>query len=137
VSNHILHLLLNYRRVNMKKNDIFLLSGIILLIGIAFFLMQFFKSEGSRVLITIDGIEDKVFDLSEDAIYKIQHEDGHWNTLEIKDGNVSMIDASCPDKLCVKHRSIHYNNETITCLPNKVVLKIIGGEESELDAIAN
>lgn len=99
--------------------------------------MQFFKSEGSRVLITIDGIEDKVFDLSEDAIYKIQHEDGHWNTLEIKDGNVSMIDASCPDKLCVKHRSIHYNNETITCLPNKVVLKIIGGEESELDAIAN
>ncbi|MDI9509482.1 MAG: NusG domain II-containing protein [Clostridiales bacterium] len=121
----------------MKKNDIFLLSGIILLIGIAFFLMQFFKSEGSRVLITIDGIEDKVFDLSEDAIYKIQHEDGHWNTLEIKDGNVSMIDASCPDKLCVKHRSIHYNNETITCLPNKVVLKIIGGEESELDAIAN
>ena len=37
MSNHILHLLLNYRRVNMKKNDIFLLSGIILLIGIAFF----------------------------------------------------------------------------------------------------
>lgn len=121
----------------MKKNDIYLISGIILLVVIAFIAMQLFKSEGSSVLITIDGIEHETFYLNEDTTYRIQHEDGSWNTLEIKEGNVSMIDASCPDKLCVKHKSIHYDNESITCLPNRVVLRIIGGEESELDAIAD
>lgn len=121
----------------MKKNDFYLIGGIVLLIAIGFFLIQFFQSEGSKLLITIDGIEHKKFPLNEDTTYKIWHEDGGWNTLEIKDGNVRMVDASCPDKLCVKHNGIHYHNESITCLPNRVVLRISGGVESDLDAIAN
>ena len=55
----------------------------------------------------------------------------------IKDGTVKMSQADCPDKLCVKNRNIHYNHETIVCLPNKVVLEIMDGEASELDMIAN
>ena len=47
-----------------------------------------------------------------------------------------MVEASCPDKLCVKHNKIHYNYESITCLPNRVYVRIVGGEESELDAVA-
>jgi len=88
-------------------------------------------------LVTINGEEDKSFYLNEDTTYKILHENGEWNTLEIKDGYVRMVDASCPDKLCVKHREIHDDNESITCLPNRVVLRVIGGQKSELDGIAN
>ncbi|NLO10612.1 MAG: NusG domain II-containing protein [Clostridiales bacterium] len=119
----------------MKKNDFYLIGGIILFIAIGFLLMLLFRTEGSKVLITIDGKEHKIFNLNEDTTYEILH-DGNRNVLEIKDGYVSMIEASCPDKLCVKHRRIHYDNESITCLPNRVVLRVIGGEDSELDAIA-
>ncbi len=121
----------------MKKNDFYLLGGIIVIVALAFLLMQLFKSEGSRVLITIDGKEYKTLYLDEDTTYKIQLENGEWNTVEIKDGRAGMLEASCPDKLCVKHRQIHYDNETITCLPNRVVLRVIGSEDSGLDAIAN
>lgn len=121
----------------MKKNDLFLIGGIIILIALSFLLINLLKTEGSKVLITVDGKEYKTFKLSEDTVYTIEHEDGHFNTFEIKDGYVKMLDASCPDKLCVKHKEIHYNNESITCLPNRVDIRIIGGEESDFDAIAN
>lgn len=120
----------------MKKNDFYLIGGIIVLIAFGFLLIQIFKTEGIKVLITIDGKEHKLFNINEDTTYKIEHDDGEWNTLVIKDGYVSMLDASCPDKLCVKHKKIHYDNETITCLPNRVVLRLVGGEESDIDAIA-
>jgi hypothetical protein len=120
----------------MKKNDFYLLGSIIILIAVGFLLMQLFKNEGRRLIVTIDGKEYMSFYLNEDTTYKIEHDDGEWNTFEIRDGYVKMIDASCPDKLCVKQGKAHYTNERITCLPNGVVLEIFGGEESDLDAIA-
>ena len=121
----------------MKKNDLYLIAGILLLILISYLLLQIFKSEGSKVIVTIDGKEYKTFSLNDDTVYTIRQEDGQWNTFEIKDGYVKMLEASCPDKLCVKFNKIHYNDETITCLPNRVVLRIVGGEENDIDAIAN
>ncbi|CUH92563.1 NusG domain II-containing protein [Herbinix luporum] len=121
----------------MKKNDLYLIVGILTLIGISFLIINLYKTSGSKVIITVDGKEHKVFNLKEDTIYKIEHDNGHWNTIEIKDGYVKMLDASCPDKLCVMHKKIQNNNESITCLPNKVVLRIIDGKEKGPDAVAN
>lgn len=121
----------------MRKNDLILIGTVLLLVVIAFVIINVTKSGGSKVLITIDGKEHKTLYLNEDTTYTVRQENGQWNVLTIKDGHVDMTDASCPDKLCVQHKDIHYSNETITCLPNKVVLQIIGGEESELDAVAN
>jgi hypothetical protein len=58
------------------------------------------------------------------------------NVLVIEDGKADMTDADCPDRLCVHQRAISRNNETIVCLPNKVVVQVTGGEESEFDSIA-
>ncbi|HKL79604.1 MAG TPA: NusG domain II-containing protein [Mobilitalea sp.] len=120
----------------MKKND-FILIGACLIIGIiALFLITLTKKEGGEVQIMVDGKEYKTMSLEEDSTYTLELEDGEWNTFEIKNGRVDMIDASCPDERCVLHRDIHYLNETIVCLPNSVVLQIIGGEENEVDAVA-
>lgn len=79
----------------MKKNDFYLIGGIILLVAISFILMLIFRSEGSKVLVTIDGHEHKTFDLNEDITYEIV-QDGEYNILEIKDGYARIVDASCP-----------------------------------------
>ena len=47
-----------------------------------------------------------------------------------------MVEADCPDKLCVHQKAISKNNETIICLPNKVVVQVTSGEESEFDSVA-
>lgn len=130
------HLLLIIVRCDaMKKNDFYLIGGIVLFIAFSFLVMLIFRAEGSKVLITIDGVEHKTLNLNENTRYEIIH-DGNRNVIEISDGYVRMVEASCPDKLCVKHNKIRYNIESITCLPNGVDIRIIGGEESNLDAIA-
>lgn len=58
------------------------------------------------------------------------------NIFKIHDGYVDMIDASCKDKYCIHEESIHYNNQTIVCLPNKIILSIVSSDESEIDTIA-
>lgn len=117
----------------IKRNDLILFLGIVLIAAAAIFIMYRLKSEGSRVVITVDGKEYKNLDLKEDTELTIEGKDGTYNKVIIKDGEVSMTEANCPDKICVKHSKIHYNGETIVCLPHKVVVKIESKEESDVD----
>lgn len=99
--------------------------------------MNVTKKEGSTVIITKDGEVVDTLYLNEDKAYTVKGDNGAYNSFEIKDGYVNMLDASCPDQLCVKQKEIHYNNETIVCLPNKVVLQVKSSEKSDVDMIAN
>lgn len=121
----------------IKKNDLIMIGVIVILAVAVIAFMNFTKKEGSKVVITVGGEVYDTLYLNEDTSYTVKLEDGSYNTFEIKDGDVDMVDASCPDKICVKHRSIHYNNDTIVCLPNKVVLEVTEAEDSGVDAIAN
>ena len=47
-----------------------------------------------------------------------------------------MEDADCPDQICVNHRAISRDEESIICLPNQTIVTIRGGEEPEVDEIA-
>lgn len=66
-----------------------------------------------------------------------QIEINNTNQLEIVDGKVNVIWADCPDQVCVHHKSISRDGESIICLPNKVVISIVDGEDPVHDAIAD
>ena len=55
--------------------------------------------------------------------------------MTIQDGQAFIEEADCPDKLCVKHKPISRNGESIICLPHKLAIRIVGGEEEEVDVI--
>lgn len=117
----------------MKKNDMILVA-IILCLAAAFTGYHFLtgKSDHADVVITVDGEAYGRYDLSADQTIEI---DG-TNTLVISGGKADMKDASCRDKLCVHQKAISRDGESIICLPNKVVVTIEGGEESDLDGVA-
>ncbi|SDB19191.1 hypothetical protein SAMN02910298_00871 [Pseudobutyrivibrio sp. YE44] len=124
----------------MKKND-FILIGTLLVIAFAIMIgMRFWQKyntgDNPMVVITIDGIETQRLPLNEDGTCIITSGENGSNELIIKDGQASISDANCPDKICAKHRPISLSGESIVCLPHKVVVSIEGGEESEVDAIA-
>ena len=64
----------------------------------------------------------EIFDL---AISYYTGADGkHRNRLVICDGKAYMETATCPDGICVAHRPIFRNGESIVCLPNRVVITV-------------
>ncbi len=48
-----------------------------------------------------------------------------YNIILVEQGQISMKEASCPDKLCVHMGKIHNASLPVTCLPNKVVIRIV------------
>jgi hypothetical protein len=121
----------------IKKNDIILFATVILFGIMILLITDMTKSEGSKVRVYVDRKVYMTLDLKQNRKFTVKGKKGAFNTFEIKDGYVKMIGASCPDKICVNHRPIHYNHEQIVCLPNKVCLEIIHGEEKNVDSVAN
>lgn len=123
----------------MKKKDLFLI-GILLAVGIVGFVVlkgiQKSAVSNQQVLkISVDGKVYGEYSLKDKQEIKI----GDTNVCRIEeDGTVSMTEADCPDHLCVKQGKIKQFGESIVCLPNKVVLEIVTGDEKaeQIDSIA-
>lgn len=120
----------------MKRNDIRLLIGILVVAVLAFGCYHLIYSQnGDTVQITVDGTVVKTFPLDTDTSYTIQTEKGE-NILEIKNGSASIREADCPDKLCVHQKKISQQGETLVCLPHKVVVSIQSSKKATLDGVA-
>lgn len=86
----------------------------------------------NRVIVKIEGAIQDTYNLSEEGEYEIN---GGTNVLLIRNGKASMLEADCPDQLCVHQKPIALNRESIICLPNKVVVEIESGTSREFDAV--
>ena len=90
---------------------------------------------GSAVQIVQDGEVLYTFDLAdmEDQTFDVEYE-GRSNTIEIRDHQIHMLKADCPDKTCV-HMGWLDSAAPIVCLPNHLVIQFSDGSE-DLDGAA-
>ena len=121
----------------ITKNDLVLigafLAGFIAICGMLFVS----KKSGMLVVVSVDSVKTASFSLSEDIEYEIKGYDGGTNLLIIKDGEAYLIDSSCPDHLCEHMGKISKVGQSIICLPNRVVVEVIGDEKEEFDTISS
>lgn len=94
---------------------------VLLLISSALLLLSGNREEGGSVRVEVEGRVIARYSLSESGRYVLN---GGTNILVIEDGKAYMEDADCPDKLCVKQGRIYRKGETITCLPNKLMVTV-------------
>ncbi|MCC8081587.1 MAG: NusG domain II-containing protein [Lachnospiraceae bacterium] len=120
------------------KKEIILLIVIFIAILAVWLGFRMMKTDaGNLVRITVDGEEYGTYDLDTDQEIPIEIDGEVTNTLVIRDGEADMIEADCPDQLCVNMNAVSVESETIVCLPNKVVVEVIASEEeAAFDAIA-
>lgn len=115
----------------MKKNEIIIILGLLAtcLIGIAVFYLVRATDAPLSVRVTRQGELVTVFPLSEDHTETFADALG-FNTLEISDGTAKIVEADCPDQICVRTYPISSPGETIVCLPHKLVVEVISSGES-------
>ena len=120
----------------MKKSDIILIGLLLLLSLMAFGTVTLYSKLSTRepeAVVFLKGEEKGHYPLSDNITLEIPQEDGTYNIFIIQDGKADMIEASCPDKVCVRQHPVSGQGESLVCLPNQVVVEIQNGQEEGLD----
>jgi len=124
-----------------NKTDLLILILSILLIGIIIVISNVItgKVDGNNkyVVVSIDGEEKFKYKLSEDREINLLKDDYSTllgdMTIEIKDNKVRVKKEESPKNYCSKQGWVGNVATPIFCLPNAVVITIIGENASDLD----
>ena len=117
----------------IRKADI-VLFAVLVLLGAAASVFALRGAGGDTVVVKVDGEVYGTYALSEDREITVE-QNGHINKITIKDGAVQMSESTCKNQVCVHQGAISKGNQSIVCLPNRVIVTI-EGEEAETDVIS-
>ena len=113
------------------------LCAVLFLGGIGGMLWNLTRSHGRQVEILQDGKIPYTLDLAqaEDQTFTVTY-GGRTNEIEIRDHQIRVKAADCPDQICVHMDWLE--DAPIVCLPNRLSIQYADGESaSGLDAVAN
>lgn len=125
----------------IKKWDIVLLIALLLLSllpeGVFILSGSDRTLEGTQAVVQVNGSVYKEIPLSEHHgtdTFTIQTNSG-YNTVVVKDQTIGIVEADCPDKICIQEGFIRNPGETTVCLPHKVMIEIRSTATEEPDII--
>lgn len=124
----------------MKKGDkvvgIILLIIIVITLGTASIYKTLIKGSENIAVIKREGKVLKTIDLNKVVStqeFTIKTDKGNYNKILVKHNAISIVDADCPHKECVKSGSISEPGQMIVCLPFKLIISIEGQNNSGID----
>ena len=75
--------------------------------------------------------------LDEDTVFTVESDDG-YNAIEVRGGQIRIVDADCRDQVCVRSGALH-GSVPIVCLPHRLVVQgassASNNTEPEFDAV--
>lgn len=125
----------------MKRLDIIIIAIIVMISIISLGILKISNDknyEEKYVYISVDGELIKTIPLhtiSNGEEFTVKTKLG-VNIIKIENGMVKIIDADCPDKICVKDGPISKPGEMLVCLPHKVVVEIKGHSKAGVDELS-
>ncbi len=120
----------------IRKNDVYLIIGFIAVFCVILAAIHFTGESGTTVQVSVDGVVRSSYPIDKEITTIIEGYNGGRNTLVIEDGYAYLKDTSCPDHLCEKMGKINTAGQSVICLPNRVVVEIIGDDSlSEYDTL--
>ena len=115
----------------IKPGDIIIIAAVLLVAVIAVLFINN-SGDGNTVVIT-SGKNTATYSLEKDRKIDVQSENGGHNTVVISDGKVWVCQADCKNQICVNHSPIYKDHESIVCIPNKMIVKIVSNNDNDID----
>jgi hypothetical protein len=110
----------------MKNKLWIIVIAAIFIVSAAIAVFQYtHKTKGQFAEIYQDGVLLQTVDLSKDTEFTLWSDNGGYNTIRVREGTIAVVEASCPDKVCVHQGAVSGGPQPIVCLPNKLVIKVI------------
>ena len=91
--------------------------------------------EGDWVVITVNQKETARLPLNTNQTTHIKGSLG-LTEVEVKNGQARIVRSPCKNKVCIKSGYIRYADRLTACIPNRVVVRIVGENHRGVDAVA-
>ena len=97
----------------------------------------FYMTGNDAAVIQVDGKIYKEVPLSghqgtETIPIKTDH---GYNLVVVKDDTIGIVEADCPDKICISEGFISRPGATVVCLPHKILIEVKSAGGGEPDVI--
>jgi len=109
----------------MNKNDIKLVIVLLIIILISFIAYFVTKKDATKAYVYYKDELIKEIDLSINNTYQVMGEQGEV-IIEVLNNQIRVIKENSPYHLCSKQGFINNSNQSLICLPNKIVITISG-----------
>jgi len=123
----------------MRKADFYIIGAVLLmaLIGVMVFYIDSDNTGAVYAEIYVFGelIHSVLLDSGHDDILIENINDGS-NLIRITEYGVYIVEASCRNQHCVRSGKLFRPGQIIACLPNRVLIRLVGLEEGGVDAVA-
>jgi hypothetical protein len=119
-----------------KKGDLIIYSlilGIFIFLGLN--LNKLKETKAERAEIYVDNQLKYTYKLQKNEKKFYVDTDIGGVDVELKDNKIRVTSSYSPRKLCVKQGWIERSGQTIIGVPDKLLIKIVGKEDDELDYI--
>ena len=90
--------------------------------------------EGDWVVVTVNQKETVRLSLNTDQVTHVKGPLG-LTEVEIKKGQARIVRSPCNNKVCIKSGYIRYADRLAACIPNRVVVRIVGKNHRGVDAV--
>lgn len=117
-----------------SKKDILWIVIILLVAGVVFFFYRQYQAKFSSLSVRITQYDMVLYQapLIEDHHFVLPENDAL--VIEVKNGEAYFVSSDCPDQICVNSGVQHKAGQRAACLPNGVILQIVGQDSTETDA---
>ncbi len=114
----------------MTFADKILFLFLLIVTGASFLAKNISATEGSVLLVELEGAAIYKGSMSENRTVTVKGRFGEVR-IRVEEGRVAVTDAHCPNKVCVRTGWRSLAGESIICVPNRVLVKILG-DQSEV-----
>ena len=118
----------------IKKMDIVIIIILLVISFIPYIMLKSYQSGyngDNYAVISIDGKEQKRVELTDGLDEEFMFESSYGiNKVVIHDGKIGIVDANCKDEICIREGFIGKVGERIVCLPNRLVIVIVGEQKN-------
>lgn len=124
----------------MKRRD-FIILAIVLVASLTLYLLRprtiGDDAEAVYLRVSIAGQTQELVPLTEDREIRIEQENGDYNIVHIYPGGFRVTEANCYNQDCLHQGEVTVDNiggralaNEVICLPHKLVLSLITGDEA-------
>ena len=107
----------------LKRKEVGFFIILIIFLVIWGSLLYLQKAPGNKAAVYLNNKLETIIDLKDNKEY-------YFESIKVivNDNKIFVDQADCPNQICVKTPAISYVGQTIACLPNGFIIRIIGDD---------